>query len=72
MSHELRAHVRNGQVVLDEPLDLPEGTRLRIVAEPADAALEASISRGLDDLRHGRLTDADQFLSELESEDSAR
>lgn len=71
MSHAPKAHVRNGQVVLDEPLDLPEGTRVRIVAEPADAALEASISRGLADVRDGRLTDAEQFLAELEAEDTA-
>jgi hypothetical protein len=65
----MKAHVRNGQVVLDEPLRFPDGTRLRIVAEEQDAALEASIARGIADMRAGRGTDADEFLAELEAED---
>jgi hypothetical protein len=40
MAQELKAHVHNGQVVLDEPLDLSEGTPVRIVAD-IDADLEA-------------------------------
>ncbi len=71
MSQELKAHVHNGQVVLDEPLNLPEGTRLRVVAEHEDPELEASIARGIADVRAGRVTDADEFLAELEAEDRA-
>jgi hypothetical protein len=69
MAQELKAHVHNGQVVLDEPLDLPEGTPVRIVAD-IDANLEASLARGLADVRGGRTTDADEFLAELEAEDA--
>ena len=67
----MKAHVQDGQVVLDEPLGFPDGTRLRIVAEEEDAALEASIARGIADMRAGRGTDADEFLAELEAEDRA-
>jgi len=59
----------NGQVVLDEPLHLPDGTRLRIVPEEGDAQLEASLTRGIADLRAGRVTDLDEFMAEIEAED---
>jgi hypothetical protein len=48
MSQELSAHVENGRIVVDTPTDLPEGTKLRLLAvseedlldiESADAAL---------------------------------
>ncbi len=56
----LKAHVRGGRVVLDEPTDLPEGTELQLVPldeygmtseerEALDAALdeaEAKAARG--------------------------
>lgn len=32
MSKELSAHVENGRIVVDTPTDLPEGTKLRLVA----------------------------------------
>jgi hypothetical protein len=28
---ELRAHVRNGQIVMDEPVALPEGAMVKVV-----------------------------------------
>ncbi len=72
MSQELKAHVHNGQVVLDEPLNLPEGTRLRVVADDADemdaeerAALEAAIEEGYADFERGDHTDARAFAKEL-------
>ncbi len=36
MVHALRAHVKNGRLVLDEPVDLPDGTVVDLV--PADEA----------------------------------
>jgi hypothetical protein len=36
-----------------------------------DPELEASLARGLADLRAGRVTDFDEFLKELEAEDLA-
>lgn len=40
----VRDHIRNGSVVLDEPVPLPEGAEVRI--ESADAA--ASSANGID------------------------
>jgi hypothetical protein len=34
----IRGTFKNGQVVLDGPADWPEGCRLRIAPEPAEAA----------------------------------
>lgn len=66
----MKAHVQDGQIVLDEPLGFPNGTRVRIVPE-VDSALESSIARGIADMRAGRGTDADAFSAELEAEDRA-
>jgi len=74
----LKAHVRNGRLVLDEPTDLPEGEVVELV--PIDEVL----ARGGDDLdgqdraelHHaleesiaeadaGQLIDADDVLAEL-------
>lgn len=72
MAQELKAHIRDGQIVLDDPIDLPEGTRVRIVVTDGDdPELEASIARGLADIRAGRVSDADVFLAELDVDDRA-
>jgi hypothetical protein len=34
--HELKAHVENGRIVADEPVDLPDGTRLTVVVGSSD------------------------------------
>lgn len=80
----LKAHFQNGQVVLDEPTDMPNGTELYVV--PAEQAgdvvllgddglddeerkrLHQSIRRGIDDGRAGRVTDFDEFLDELDAQ----
>jgi hypothetical protein len=31
---DLKAHVKNGRLVLDEPTDLPEGTEVDLVPHP--------------------------------------
>jgi hypothetical protein len=79
----LKAHLKNGQVVLDEPTDLPNGTELYVVpAELGDVVLlrddglddderkrlHESIRRGIEDGRAGRVSDFDEFLVELESQ----
>lgn len=55
MSQELSAHVENGKIVVDTPTDLPEGTKLRLVAlseedlldiQAADEALAEAEARG--------------------------
>ena len=73
-TESLHAVVKNGRIVLDEPTDLPEGTELElVVANGVDdlgdeerAQLHASISRGLADIKAGRVTDIDDVLNELD------
>jgi len=69
----LKAEVRNGRLVLDEPTDLPEGTEVDLV--PADSwdglndqergRLHEALLRSEDDVRAGRVLPADEFLLEL-------
>jgi hypothetical protein len=68
----LRARVREGRIVLDEPTDLPEGTELELV--PADgldaeerADLEQAIEEGVADAREGRHEDASVVMDRLRS-----
>jgi predicted transcriptional regulator len=69
----LRARVRNGRLVLDEPTSLSEGTEIELaVADPGDdldddqrARLHESIERGIDDARAGRTIPAEDVIAEL-------
>lgn len=54
----LKAHVKNGRLVLDEPTDLPEG-------EVERAALHESLAVSLDQMRKGQLLDGDEVLDRL-------
>ena len=67
----LRAKVRNGRIVLDEPTDLPEGAEVDVTVIDGDdltaeerAELHASLDRALDDSEAGRMIDAWKFLEE--------
>ena len=80
----LKAQVKDGRIVVDEPTDLPNGTELYVLPanELRDVVLlrdddlddeerkrlHASIRRGIEDGRAGRVTDFDEFLAELEAE----
>ncbi len=44
------AHVRNGQIVLDEPTELPEGLEVQVVV-PKEASSSDDSGSILDDLR---------------------
>ena len=70
----LEAHVVNGRIVLDEPVELPEGATVEVhVSDPlVDAmsdqereALERSLARGVAQAKAGDLIDADEVLAEL-------
>jgi hypothetical protein len=72
----LKAHVRNGQLVLDQAAELPEGAPAEVridVAELVDenmdeqerAALEEAIEDGLADADAGRVVDASVVLEKL-------
>ena len=68
----LKAHVKNGRIVLDEPTTLPEGAEVRLWVVDGDdlddeerAALHEAIREGLDDAKAGRTIDADDWVAEL-------
>jgi hypothetical protein len=82
--HAPKIRVENGRLKLDEPTDLPNGTELYIVPveqiedvvllhddgldDDERKRLHASIRRGIADGRAGRVTDFDEFLTELDAE----
>ena len=60
----LKAHVVNGQIVLDEPVDLPEGAvaEVRLLQRDEEsaeerAAIEAAIDESLDEFEAGQFVD---------------
>ncbi len=67
MSEGLKAHVKDGKIVLDEPANLPEGARLRVVrvAEETDPELDQAIEDGFSDFAKGDFADAEPFARKL-------
>jgi hypothetical protein len=68
----LKAHVRGGRLVLDEPTDLPEGTEVELVASDDDdfdpeerARLESALERSRAQARAGQLVDGDTVVAKL-------
>jgi hypothetical protein len=66
----LRARVRNGRLVLDEPTDLPEGAEVELMpADDMDDDERAELSRSLEEsLRQaeaGDVVDGPEFLASL-------
>jgi len=74
----LKAHVRKGRLVLDEPTDLPEGEEVELV--PVDevlarggdylddeerAALHRELEASIAEAEAGQLVDMDEVLAEL-------
>jgi hypothetical protein len=71
----LKAHVVNGRIVVDEPVDLPNGAELRVYLYDASAdgmspeerdRMEAALDRSLVQADAGELIDADEVLKELQ------
>jgi len=71
----IKARVRGGRLVVDEPTDLPEGTELELLSlDPGDwlddadrAALHEALRESNADVTAGRLVDAEEILRELRS-----
>jgi predicted DNA-binding antitoxin AbrB/MazE fold protein len=65
----LKAIVRNGRLVLDEPTDLPEGSEVEValVTEETDPELLAELDASADDEKAGRLADMKDVLARLGS-----
>ena len=73
MTLTLTARVRGGRLVLDEPVDLPEGTEVELMpvddGDDLDAAdrarLHAAIERSAEDFRQDRAIPAADVLAGL-------
>ena len=77
MQQPLKARVKNGRLVLDEPTDLPEGEEVELVRADADDDLEddlsederkrldESIAVSFEQAKNGQLIDADDVLAKL-------
>jgi hypothetical protein len=71
----IKARVRAGRLVLDEPTDLPDGAEVEFLAlDPGDwldetgrAALHQALRDSDVDVARHRLVDADEILRELRS-----
>jgi hypothetical protein len=71
----LKAHVRNGRLVLDEPTDLPEGEVVYL--QPLDATLDdefddeeraqlrEALHEGIEQMKAGQTLDVAEALAEL-------
>jgi hypothetical protein len=77
MQQRLRARVRNGRLVLDEPTDLPEGEEVELVRADADDDMEGDLSEderkqldesiavSFEQAKNGQLIDGDEVLAKL-------
>lgn len=80
----LKARVRDGRLVLDEPTDLPEGEVVDLVVlddrlasgdgldDDERERLHRSIDRGMEDVRVGRTVDAREVVAGLRARAAAR
>jgi hypothetical protein len=71
----LKAHIVNGRIVVDEPVDLPDGAEIHVYLYDASAeaisaderaALERALERGLAQADAGELVEADDVLAQLQ------
>ena len=70
----VRAHVENGAIVVDEPLNLPDGTRVKIVldglgglSDEERAEISAALDEAADDIDAGREYSEDQVWASLKN-----
>jgi hypothetical protein len=70
----LKAHVKGGRLVLDEPTDLPEGTEVELTLVEGEefspeerARLLKELGAAQDEYERGEGKDAFEFLAQLRS-----
>ena len=71
----VKARVREGRLVVDEPTNLPDGTEIELLPlDPGDwldeadrAALHEALLQSNADFAAGRLVDAEEIFQELRS-----
>jgi hypothetical protein len=67
----LKAHIRRGQVVVDEPTELPEGEEVQVVFggdemdESERAALDAALDESEAEAARGELMSLEHFWAEF-------
>ena len=69
----LKAIVRDGRFVIDQPTDLPEGTELDLVVDDESFSLESEelqslnmlVAQSLEDAREGKTHPASEILQRL-------
>jgi len=70
----LKAHIVNGRIVVDEPVDLPDGAEVHVYLYDASAegmsagervALERALEQSLVEADAGQLIESDDVLAEL-------
>jgi hypothetical protein len=72
--HTLRAVVKNGRLVLDEPTKMPEGTEIELLAADEDfdpeerARLLQSIEEGYQDMERGDDMDGFALIARLRAQ----
>ena len=72
MLKSVKAHVRSGRLVVDEPTDLPDGTEIELVLADWDdlgdgdrEKLHAALDASEDELRQGKGRPAAEVLAEI-------
>lgn len=71
----LKAHVKNGRLLLDEPTELPDGAQVELVAIGTDGGdhlddddrrrLHDALAESEEDVKHGRLVPAEDVIANL-------
>jgi hypothetical protein len=73
MTLTLRGHIENGRIVVDERVDLPEGTQVKLaLVDDADdldeedrARLHAALDQAQDEIDRGEGIPASEVIAEL-------
>jgi hypothetical protein len=68
----LKAHVRGGRLVVDEPTNLPEGTEVELTLAEDDefspeerARLEQALEEAEQEIERGEFVDGSEFIARL-------